>query len=55
MIKPYSPKLTKNQHFIPQMYLKNFSFIFNNKKEEAEIYFLMICFPFFILLVKKIL
>ena len=41
MIKPYSPKLTKNQHFIPQMYLKNFSFNFNNKKEEAEIYFLM--------------
>lgn len=41
MIKPYSPKLTKNQHFIPQMYLRNFSFNFNNKKEEAEIYFLM--------------
>ncbi|WP_143403553.1 DUF4238 domain-containing protein [Fusobacterium massiliense] len=41
MIKAYSPKLTKNQHFIPQMYLRNFSFNFNNKKEEAEIYFLM--------------
>ena len=41
MIKPYSPKLAKNQHFIPQMYLRNFSFNFNNKKEEAEIYFLM--------------
>ena len=41
MIKPYSPKLTKNQHFIPQMYLRNFSFNFNNKKEKAEIYFLM--------------
>ncbi len=41
MIKPYSPKLTKNQHFIPQMYPRNFSFNFNNKKEKAKIYFLM--------------